>query len=61
MQDEESEYQKFIIKTMKASKEFTDDYINLSPKNKLRFQHELEIKLGLDIAKNLILLLQSKR
>ncbi len=30
MQDEEREYQEFIAKTMKASKDFVDDYNKLS-------------------------------
>ena len=60
MQNDESEYQEFLFKTMKASKEFVDDYNKLSPQNKLRFQHELEMKFGLDIARNLFIFLQNK-
>ncbi len=37
MQDEEREYQEFIAKTMKASKDFVDDYNKLSQSNKSRF------------------------
>ena len=60
MQNEESEYQEFLFKTMNASKEFVDDYNKLSPTNKSRFQHELEMKLGLDITRNVILFLQNR-
>lgn len=60
MQDEVREYQEFLAKTMKASKEFVDDYNKLSPTNKSRFQQELEIRLGLEIAKNIISFLQNR-
>lgn len=60
MKDEVREYQKFLAKTMKASKEFVDDYNNLSPTNKSLFQRELEIRLGLDIAKSIISFLQNR-
>ena len=35
-QDEEREYQKFIAKLMKASKDFVDDYNKLSQTNKFQ-------------------------
>ena len=60
MADEEREYQEFLAKTMKASKDFVDDYNKLSPTNKARFQKELEIRLGLDIARNVLLWLQNR-
>ena len=60
MADEEREYQEFLAKTMKASKDFVDDYNKLSPTNKARFQKELEIRLGLDIARNVLLFLQKR-
>ncbi len=60
MADEEREYQEFFAKTMKASKDFVDDYNKLSPTNKVRFQKELEIRLGLDIARNVLLFLQNR-
>lgn len=60
MADEEREYQEFLAKTMKASKDFVDDYNKLSPTNKVRFQKELEIRLGLDIARNVLLFLQNR-
>ncbi len=60
MADEEREYQEFLAKTMKASKDFVDDYNKLSPTNKARFQKELEIRLGLDIARNVLLFLQNR-
>lgn len=61
MQDEEREYQEFLAKTMKASKDFVDDYNKLSQSNKSRFQKELEIRLGLDIARKVLLLFQNNR
>ncbi len=61
MADEEREYQEFLAKTMKASKDFVDDYNKLSPTNKARFQKELEIRLGLDIARKVLLLFQNNR
>ncbi len=60
MTDEERKYQEFLAKTMKASKDFVDDYNKLSPTNKARFQKELEIRLGLDIARNVLLFLQNR-
>ena len=60
MADEEREYQEFLAKTMKASKDFVDHYNKLSPTNKARFQKELEIRLGLDIARNVLLFLQNR-
>ena len=60
MADEEREYQEFLAKTMKASKDFVDDYNKLSPTNKARFQKELEIRLGLDIVRNVLLFLQNR-
>ena len=60
MTDEEREYQEFFAKTMKVSKDFVDDYNKLSPTNKARFQKELEIRLGLDIARNVLLFLQKR-
>lgn len=60
IQDEGKEYQKFILKTLYASREFVEDYNKLSPKNKLRFQNELEIELDLGIVRELILFLQNR-
>jgi len=40
--DEEIDYQKFLVKAMKAGKEFVDDYNNLSEQNKIRFHKDLE-------------------
>ena len=42
MQNEEIDYQKFLVKAMKAGKEFIDDYNNLSEQNKIRFHKNLE-------------------
>lgn len=40
MQNEEIDYQKFLVKAMKAGKEFVDDYNNLSEQNKIRFHKD---------------------
>ncbi len=54
MRNEELEYQKFIAKTMKASYEFHNDYNNLSPNNKLRFQQELKSQIQFEAIRNML-------
>lgn len=52
--DEEREYQAFFAKTMHAAKEFVDDYNNLSPRNKAKFQQALEQQAAYDAFVNIM-------
>ncbi len=60
MQNEEKEFQDFMAKTLKAGNDFANDYNKLSVNNKLRFQQTLKMKLGIDIANNIITYLQQR-
>lgn len=54
MQNEELEYQKFMAKTMRAGLEFKNDYNNLSPNNKARFQQDLKNQILLAPFRNML-------
>lgn len=54
MLNEELEYQKFMAKTIRAGLEFKNDYNNLLPNNKLRFQQDLKNQIQLEAFRDLL-------
>ena len=59
MTNEEKKYQIFFAKTIKAGKEFADDYNKLSLNNKLKFQDDLKNQTAFNALVNLFRSLQN--
>lgn len=59
MLNEEKEYQDFMVKTLKASKELLDDYAKLSDNNKARFHQDLKNQAKFDVLMQVVRFIQS--